>query len=1006
MLISSVFTLLYSILCIFLLNHTIKNKDIKVKSSTLFCFVILGIFIRLIVSYSYLGHKTDMGCFSAWADMLYENGIKNFYSLPEFTDYPPGYMYILSIIGKIKNTFSLTKGMESVLIKSPAMICDILMGIIIYFAAKVSFGKNISSVISGIYILNPATIINSSAWGQVDSVYLIFVILSLLGLEKRRIYLSFFAFITAVLLKPQALIFSPVFIFFAIDYIINNHNSKKQIFKLIKAVIASLLLFIVLIIPFGVENVLSQYFETISQYSYATVNAFNIWGLFGMNWTELSVFSKLFGYTFVILICVLAGVIFFKIKDNSRYYITSAFLCFATYMLCVKMHERYAFCAMALALIGFLKTNKRKDFFVYLFLTISQLINTSWILFVYEKNPNLYYKSLFIIVASFLNVILLIYQIICALKKDEIKFLSGTCFGIEKEDKKSKITISDVVLIVLITVIYSSVALYSLGGRTSPQSYAQLNEEAKISLSFDREYNVSKILLFNENIPVTQKNELTIEFYDENYKFVDFISVSECSVFEWNEIKVDDFPAKNISIVASDMVKINEIAFFDDLGEKIKIIGSTDVKIIDEQDLAPNRKSYYNSTYFDEIYHARTAYEFINGDDVYEWTHPPLGKIFISLGISLFGMTPFGWRISGTVFGILMLLFIYLFMKSITNKSFVSFITTTVFAFDFMHFTQTRIATIDVYITFFVILMYYFMYSYYKMSFYKTPLIKTFIPLLLSGICFGLGVACKWTGVYAGAGLFFIFFITIYKRFREFLLCRKNTEIENSDIIIKCFWKNTLYTILFCVLAFIIIPVIIYLLSYIPYIKCEGGGIGTILKNQMDMFVYHSKTVLDSTHPYSSKWYEWIIMKRPIWYYSQDAENGLKEGISAFGNPLVWWVGILAMLFMIYRCIFKKDKTATFITIGYFAQLIPWMFVDRVVFIYHYFPCTVFLVLSIGYSIYLLYKENPKYKTVAFIYMIAVVMMFIAFYPVLSGRAVSPELVDRFLRWFESWVLI
>ena len=57
-----------------------------------------------------------------------------------------------------------------------------------------------------------------------------------------------------------------------------------------------------------------------------------------------------------------------------------------------------------------------------------------------------------------------------------------------------------------------------------------------------------------------------------------------------------------------------------------------------------------------------------------------------------------------------------------------------------MHFTQTRIATIDVYITFFVIAMYYFMYSYCTMSFYDTPLYKTFVPLGLCGICMGFGI--------------------------------------------------------------------------------------------------------------------------------------------------------------------------------------------------------------------------------------------------------------------------
>ena len=60
----------------------------------------------------------------------------------------------------------------------------------------------------------------------------------------------------------------------------------------------------------------------------------------------------------------------------------------------------------------------------------------------------------------------------------------------------------------------------------------------------------------------------------------------------------------------------------------------------------PASSTYYNSTYFDEIYHARTAYEQLRGVYPYEVSHPPLGKEILSLGIVLFGMMPFGWRSS------------------------------------------------------------------------------------------------------------------------------------------------------------------------------------------------------------------------------------------------------------------------------------------------------------------------------------------------------------------------
>lgn len=82
-------------------------------------------------------------------------------------------------------------------------------------------------------------------------------------------------------------------------------------------------------------------------------------------------------------------------------------------------------------------------------------------------------------------------------------------------------------------------------------------------------------------------------------------------------------------------------------------------QLTDEQNTVPLYPSYMNSTYFDEIYHARTAYEHILGLEPYENTHPTLGKLIISVGIRIFGMNPFGWRFMGTLFGVLMLPALY-----------------------------------------------------------------------------------------------------------------------------------------------------------------------------------------------------------------------------------------------------------------------------------------------------------------------------------------------------------
>ena len=95
-----------------------------------------------------------------------------------------------------------------------------------------------------------------------------------------------------------------------------------------------------------------------------------------------------------------------------------------------------------------------------------------------------------------------------------------------------------------------------------------------------------------------------------------------------------------------------ELAFRDAAGQLVPVAGGG--VLFDEQTTVPETISQLNSMYFDEIYHARTGYEQLHKMPVYETTHPPLGKDLIMLGIALFGMTGFGWRFSGTLFGVLL----------------------------------------------------------------------------------------------------------------------------------------------------------------------------------------------------------------------------------------------------------------------------------------------------------------------------------------------------------------
>lgn len=1026
--------------------YGITPKNLKSKNENKAYILILmaaSFFMRAVFAMKFEGHSTDMNCFTAWSDMVFTGGISNFYSSEAFTDYPPGYMYVLYVIGAIRKLLSPSGGMSWLIVKLPAIICDTVTGWLIYKIAEKKTNNVIATVVSGVYLFNPAVILNSSIWGQVDAVHTLFSVLMLYLLTERKTIKAYFVFALCIFIKPQAFMFTPLIIFAIIENVFLPKFNKEKFFKNLIFGLCAIAMIFILAIPFGIGEVVKQYQSTLASYPYMTVNAFNLWGAFGMNWAKISPVMSIVNFATLALIVAYSAYVFFKTKHEGKYFFVGAILSFLTFMLSTKMHDRYAFPTMALLLVAFVYGVDVKVYLLYALSTLTQFFNAVWVLFIYEQDINKYYRSPVITIASIVNLLFMVYFIITTqntfvnnkvtIKKEEEETEVQTE---EKPEKKISFTRSeaheklkpvDYAIMAGIMIIYGAVAFYNLGDTKAPQTFTALNEVKEVKLDLGAEQEISKLQYYLGSHHLNDNSKLNVKCTDESGAEVFATELKSGSVFYWNNVEIDQKVRYITLSTDSNALTIMELGVKNKFGELVTPVNSSDDNVkdmLDEQALVPERATHLNSTYFDEIYHARTGYEFVHSLDVYEWTHPPLGKDFIAFGIKLFGMTPFGWRFMGTLFGVFMIPVLYIFAKRMFKYRWLAVVGTLLFTFDFMHFAQTRISTIDVYVTFFIMLMYYFMYKYYTMSFYDTPLKKTLAPLALSGICMGFGIASKWTGVYAGVGLGIIFFITLYKRYSEYLYAKSNPDGETDGIsrkaVLDSFARNTRITILWCCLFFVFIPILIYGASYFMYLQAPSSqGIKTIIDNQNAIFAYHSKTVVESTHPFSSKWYEWIVMKRPIWFYSGTVRDGIKEGISSFGNPLVWWMLVPAIVIAIYNIFKKKDKMALFLVIAYVIQILFWIPVSRTTFIYHYFPCVPFIVLLIGYCIKDIYDNTDdvnvlgsklsKKKAVIIgscVYAALAIGMFILFYPVLSGAPCSVDFAENWLKWFDSWVLL
>lgn len=1056
-----------------------SSHRLSFSGRPLYLLFFAALCLRLLLAALSKGFGSDTACFAAWSDRIFTLGPGEFYSPDVFTDYPPGYMYVLWLIGGIRRLFGIRyySVPHLLLLKLPAILCDMASGLLLCREACRRGGDRQGFFLSMAYLFSPAILLNSSVWGQVDSLFTLAVAYMCLCLVKGRLPSAYIAFCMGLLIKPQMLLFAPVLLAGILDWVFLKDFSVRKLFHHLFLGAAVILGTVILCMPFGLEKVWEQYLSTLSSYPYAAVNACNLWGLLGLNWVSqdslfLGIPYRTYG-AFAIIAAV-ALMFFFSLRSRRRdkYPFLGALLVLMVFSFSVRMHERYLYPGLLLLLFAYLYRPEKLTYLCYGGFSVMHFLNTAHVLFFYD--PASYdAKAPFLLAVSggmLVCTALLLYTAF-RLQNPAAGANTRTDLPPRPSAKPAPLKPADYVLMLVITVLYSCFALYDLGDKEAPSTPYDMVQGQAVELSFEGE--APSALWYY--IAPWHGRAFTLESRDsfqETWNSLGEITLK--NVFTWQQIPLEGAGSQLRLTLKDSQASILEWVFLDEEGNVLTPMASDFYgNLFDEGSLFPKRDpdsvplpgpspvrealenlvsaqngllsrfgfspmdlaavgvqvypeagSFRNSMYFDEIYHGRTAYEFLHGLTSYENTHPPLGKIFIALGVSLFGMNPFGWRIIGTLFGIAMVPVMYLFAKRISRSTPLSALACLLFAFDFMHFAQTRIATIDVYITFFVILMYYFMYQYSSLSFYDTPLRKTWLPLRACGVCMGLGIACKWTGVYAGAGLALIFFSTLFRRYREYLCAKKEPEGTTHGIshrhILQSFGPCAGRTICFCLIFFVLLPALIYLLSYIPFRDYSDRGLfDRMLQNQNTMFGYHS--TLNSTHDFSSVWYEWPILKRPIWFYShivtRTAEGGLREGISSFGNPAVWWAGIPAALFTVYLWAKKKDRTAAFLTVGYLMQYLPWFFVSRLTFIYHYFPSVPFVVLMITYSLRqgeksmdkaaygLRHPQKSAFYAAIVLYGAVALGLFFLFYPVISGQPVEASFAAKYLRWFKSWVL-
>jgi hypothetical protein len=613
-----------------------------------------------------------------------------------------------------------------------------------------------------------------------------------------------------------------------------------------------------------------------------------------------------------------------------------------------------------------------------------------------------------------------------------------------------KITKKDLITIVLLSIIFFGIAVWNVGSIQYPTTSWENTHQENFYVNLGSNQFVQNVYFWvksgNASVSV-YSGEPGNWSYQGQFKDGLQPRGTDYSVYQSLAVNVNtQFLEFNITAVNYDslpmfsnwgitnpsdkpltpFIQVSEIGLEGLAYQQIEIVAITGEntsdttlnRLVDEQSKLEIPPSYMSKMYFDEVYFARSAENYVNHQIPHERTHPPLGKLIQATGVVVFGETPFGWRVMGVVFASLMVPLMYILGKKLFGTWIGGFSAAFLFSFDFMHFTMARISTVDTYVVFFSLLSQLFFLVYF-MNVVKDRWKTSVLPLFLAVVFFALGVSTKWFTIYTAAGLLALLVLVRLKdlaKLKKSLMDKYAAFFEHPALLI---------------IGFIGVAVLIYFLTYIPDMLA-GSSFPTIINLQNAMLSFHSGSVIDSA---SAPWWSWPFMFRldgvtvPRWFdISYGLPNSTVSTITALGNPIVWWVGFALMLVLTEKAIHGRelaanlrsrisksavgqrvsirgngwDLTAIYVVVVFFFSWLPYVFIGRATYIYHFYLSVPLLCLAITYFINK-YWSTRKGKIAAVALFAGAVALFVLFYPVISGAPVTTAYVHSYLKWFPSW---
>ena len=316
---------------------------------------------------------------------------------------------------------------------------------------------------------------------------------------------------------------------------------------------------------------------------------------------------------------------------------------------------------------------------------------------------------------------------------------------------------------------------------------------------------------------------------------------------------------------------------------------------------------YWAEPYMDEAHYVPEARSILDESVVTHPEHPPLGKLLIASGITIFGDNEWGWRVIPVVFAVASVVVFYFICRTLGGRA-AAILAAFLIVFETLTFVHTGLATLDVFALFFMLLAFMF----YLRDRY-----------VLSGVSLALAGLCKMTGLL-GIGVIVIHWLVV-----------KRGKRPPMDLVYVLMLPLALLMLLMPVLDW----------------AATGEWVSPI-DRLADMLSHHEGLTIETLTPeqradVTFPW-EWILSPTGHLSFSTG-------GAITLINPMIWMMIIPAMGYMTYEWVKRRSQAALFVMLWFAVTCLLWiplvLITDRVSYLYYFLPAAGAVCLAVGMAL-------------------------------------------------------